>query len=206
MYMGVWVCLCTCECMYQRTPEKWVGHPNAAVTGGCELPNLDAGNWTWMLCKGGSHSQPRAISQVHNRGFLCGGICVSMATQMAPLLFYIFFLKVFSKEEPLCQPIREVVFHSSCIFQPPFSSTLIPVWMWEWPRANLNTYLHNNLSVCETNLWVRHGLYIFQKSVCIFLRLWKHWKHADALQYMSFWLSLGILFQEKIQCGFRFVS
>lgn len=93
MYMGVWVCLCTCECMYQRTPEKWVGHPNAAVTGGCELPTLDAGNWTWMLCKGGSHSQPRAISQVHNRGFSCDGICVSMATQMALLLFYNFFLE-----------------------------------------------------------------------------------------------------------------
>lgn len=54
---SVWLCVCTsCViCIVQVLEENKRGHqiPRAGitVTGSCELPNTDSGNWTLVFCK-----------------------------------------------------------------------------------------------------------------------------------------------------------
>lgn len=42
--------ICTCECRCPQRP-KVLGRPEAGVIGGYELPDLEAGNQIWVLCK-----------------------------------------------------------------------------------------------------------------------------------------------------------
>lgn len=50
------ICICAfvCTCVYEYLwrPEEGVSIPEAGVARGCAPPNLGAGNWTQVICKG----------------------------------------------------------------------------------------------------------------------------------------------------------
>lgn len=52
------VCLYWAMCPRVQVPEetRGMGSPGAGVICSCELPNMGAGNWPWVLCKSSSHS------------------------------------------------------------------------------------------------------------------------------------------------------
>lgn len=56
-----------CRCLW--TPEKGVWSPEVEVSGSCESPEVDAGNWTWYSARPGSRvSQvPKLSLQPHRR-------------------------------------------------------------------------------------------------------------------------------------------
>lgn len=51
MYVYVYMHVCTHVCKYPRRPEEVIQSPVPGVIDSCQLPNMDAGNWIWILWK-----------------------------------------------------------------------------------------------------------------------------------------------------------
>lgn len=56
------MCVWVCAHMQVSTESRDIRSPGAGVAGGCEPPDMDAGNWTWVLYKSRCHLNGWALS------------------------------------------------------------------------------------------------------------------------------------------------